>query len=104
MRKISVEQVRAAVERAGLPPEVFNRIEAALKAEPETSASFEAAHISYYLGALLIIGAMGWFITNGWDRLSGLTIAGIALVYAVLFGVVGCGYSARHRLAFPGGY
>jgi hypothetical protein len=52
-------------------PEIFNRIEAALKAEPETSASFEAAHISYYLGALLIIGAMGWFITNGWSGYPG---------------------------------
>jgi hypothetical protein len=103
MRKISVEQVRAAVERAGLPPEIFNRIEAALKAEPETSASFEAAHISYYLGALLIIGAMGWFITNGWDRLSGLTIAGIALVYAVLFGVVGVRLFGKASTRIPGG-
>ena len=59
MKKITGDQLRAAVERAGLPAGTWEKIEAALAAEPESAAAFEAAHVSYYLGALLIIGAMG---------------------------------------------
>jgi hypothetical protein len=98
-----MSDLAGAVERAGLPGETFQRIEAALRAEPETAAAFEAAHISYYLGALLIIGAMGWFITNGWDRLSGLTIAGIAGGYALLFAAVGVRLYRRASTRIPGG-
>jgi hypothetical protein len=103
MRKISVSQLRAAVDRAGLPSETFERIHAALTAEPENTPAFEAAHISYYLGALLIIGAMGWFVTNAWDSLSGLTLAAIAAGYGVLFGAVGYKLFHRPSTKIPGG-
>ncbi|HEY6445811.1 MAG TPA: hypothetical protein VIY53_05075 [Acidobacteriaceae bacterium] len=103
MKKISIAELQSAVERAGLPAETFARIEGALAAEPETAPAFEAAHVSYYLGALLIIGAMGWFITSGWDRLSGWTIAGIAAAYAVVFGGVGLRLFRRTPTRIPGG-
>jgi hypothetical protein len=103
MKKISVAELQAAVERAGLPEDAWERIQAILTAEPETAPAFEAAHVSYYLGALLIIGAMGWFITNAWDRLSGWTIAGIALAYAVVFGGVGARLFRRASTRVPGG-
>jgi hypothetical protein len=103
MEKISASQLRAAVDRAGLPPDTFERIRAALKAEPEVGPNFEAAHISYYLGALLIIGAMGWFVTNAWDRLSGMTLSTIAIAYGVLFGGVGVRLFRRASTKVPGG-
>src|ERR1700679_3947707 len=58
MRKISENQLRVAVDRAGYTSDVFDRILATLVAEPETTPAFETSHVSYYLGALLIIGAM----------------------------------------------
>jgi hypothetical protein len=103
MKKISKAELQAAVERAGLPAGAFERIEAALAAEPETAPAFEAAHVSYYLGALLIIGAMGWFITSGWDRLSGWTIAAIGAGYAVVFGGVGERLFRKPSTRIPGG-
>jgi hypothetical protein len=103
MKRISMAELQGAVERAGLGREAFERIQAALAAEPETAPAFEAAHVSYYLGALLIIGAMGWFITNGWDRLSGLTIAAIALAYTAVFGAVGVRLFGRASTRVPGG-
>ena len=103
MRKISASQLRAAVERAGLPSDAFERIQAALEGEAEVAPNFEAAHISYYLGALLIIGAMGWFVTNAWDRLSGLTLSAIAIAYAVLFGTAGVRLFRRAATRIPGG-
>jgi hypothetical protein len=103
MRKISVSELRAAIDRAGLPADTFDRIHAALTAEPENAPSFEAAHISYYLGALLIIGAMGWFITNAWDTLSGFTLTAIAAAYGILFGSVGVRLYHRTSTRIPGG-
>jgi hypothetical protein len=103
MRKITANELRAAIERAGLPSSTFERIEQALNAEPENAPAFEAAHISYYLGALLIIGAMGWFVTNAWDTLSGLTLTAIAALYGVLFGAVGCRLFQRPATRIPGG-
>jgi hypothetical protein len=103
MGKISTGELRDAVERAGLPPEVFERIRAALATAPEISPRFETAHVSYYLGAMLIIGAMGWFITDAWDRLSGLALSGIAIAYGVVFGVVGYRLFQRASTKIPGG-
>ena len=103
MEKFSAGQLRTAIDRAGLPPDTFSRIQVALAIDQKESPAFEAAHISYYLGALLIIGAMGWFVTNAWDTLSGITITGIATAYGVLFGVVGVGLFRKTSTKIPGG-
>lgn len=103
MRKITADELRVAVQRAGLPADAFERIQAALATEAETVPNFEAAHISYYLGALLIIGAMGWFVTNAWDRLSGLTLSAIAIGYGVLFGAAGVHLFRKASTKIPGG-
>jgi hypothetical protein len=103
MKNITEHQLRTAIDRAGLEPEVFARIQSALTAEPETAARFEAAHVAYYLGALLIIGAMGWFITTAWDSLSGATLSAIAIAYGVVFGGIGYWLSQKPATKVPGG-
>ena len=103
MEKISASRLRDAIDRAGLPPDTFARIQAALAADQKESPAFEAAHISYYLGALLIIGAMGWFVTNAWDTLSGFTITAIATAYGILFGAVGVSLFRKASTKIPGG-
>jgi hypothetical protein len=103
MKTFSESQLLAAVARAGLEPGTFERIRAALLAEPETAAAFEPAHIAYYLGALLIIGAMGWFVTSAWDTLSGVTIFAVALAYGLAFGTVGFLLYRRPATLIPGG-
>jgi hypothetical protein len=103
MRAISEKQLRIAVDRAGLPEDAFHRILVALDEAPQTASSFETAHISYYLGALLIIGAMGWFVTSSWDRLSGIDLFGIAVAYAALFGGLGIRLFRQLATRIPGG-
>jgi uncharacterized membrane protein YhdT len=103
MKKFSLDQLRAAVDRAGLSSDIFERIQSALAVETENAPTFEVAHVSYYLGALLIIGAMGWFVTNAWDRLSGSTITAIAVAYGILFGVIGLRLFQRASTRIPGG-
>jgi hypothetical protein len=103
MKAFSLNQLRVAVDRAGLSPDIFEHIQSALAVETENAPTFEVAHISYYLGALLIIGAMGWFVTNAWDRLSGSTITAIAVGYGILFGVIGVRLFQRASTRIPGG-
>lgn len=103
MRSITELQLRAAAQSIGLPDETADRLLAAVPAHPENAARFEAAHIAYYLGALLIIGAMGWFVTNAWDSLSGITLFAIALLYAAIFGAAGVTLYKRPGTRIPGG-
>ena len=103
MSNISEQRLRAAIERAGLPSDTYVRIHAELAGESQVSPGFEAAHVAYYLGALLIIGAMGWFITNAWDTLSGLTISAIAVLYEAVFGAIGLWLFRRAATKIPGG-
>jgi hypothetical protein len=103
MKNFSELQLRSAVERAGLEDSVFQSIRSELFVQPESTPGFEVAHIAYYLGALLIIGAMGWFITDAWDSLSGATISLIALAYAAIFGGAGIALYRRPATLIPGG-
>jgi hypothetical protein len=103
MASYTEQQIEHAVQVAGVDQEVYLRIRDVLLAKAEAKPSFEAAHVAYYLGAFLIIGAMGWFITRAWDSLSGGTIFAIALAYGVVFGVVGVMLWRRPATAIPGG-
>jgi len=52
--------------------------------------NFGLVHVLYYFGALLVIGAMGWFMTKAWESLGGAGIFTISVIYAVMF--IGLGY------------
>ena len=66
------------------------------------STGIDAAQIAYYAGALIVMGAMGWFATEALEQ-SGALLLPIGLVYAAIFG--GAGYWLMHRkgLDLPGG-
>jgi hypothetical protein len=53
--------------------------------------SFKAAHILYYLGGAIAMGAMSWFVTLVWDAWSGWPM----LLLAVSFGVLGLSLTER---------
>src|ERR671910_3278586 len=50
---------------------------------------FDLPHVAYYLGALVVISAMTWFMTLGWERFGGGGIFVISLSYALAFAVAG---------------
>src|ERR671916_1568600 len=35
---------------------------------------FDLPHVAYYFGAIVVISAMGWFMTLGWERFGGVGI------------------------------
>ncbi len=64
---------------------------------------FDLPHVAYYFGALVVISAMGWFMTLGWERFGGGGILAIALVHAACFVVAGSLLWRKQGLRVPGG-
>lgn len=63
---------------------------------------FDLANVAYYFGALVVISAMGWFMSDAWERFGGWGIFSIALAYAGVFGAMGW-VLRRRGLVVPGG-
>jgi hypothetical protein len=87
--KISEQELKRAVVETGLSAENARAIWKKLQTQSPVEARFEPAHVAYYFGALLVIGAMGWFMTNGWDSFRGWQLFAIASGYAAVFLLVG---------------
>jgi hypothetical protein len=64
---------------------------------------FDLPHVAYYFGALVVISAMTWFMTLGWERFGGGGIFAISLSYAVVFVVAGGLLWRDKGLKVPGG-
>lgn len=64
---------------------------------------FGVANVMYYLGAMIVISAMGWFVGIGWERFGGLGIMAIALLYAAIFAFLGDYLWRKKGMRVPGG-
>ena len=70
---------------------------------PAHQSRFDFAHVAYYFGALLVIGAMGWFMTTAWEPFGGAGMCAIATGYAIGFWLAGRTLWDRNGLIIPGG-
>jgi hypothetical protein len=64
---------------------------------------FNFANVAYYFGALIVISAMGWFMTRAWESFGGAGLFFIALAYAIGFILAGRQLYFRENLKVPGG-
>ena len=64
---------------------------------------FDLIHVAYYCGALLVIAAMTWFMTEAWDAFGGAGLFALASAYAAGFFIVGALLWRRPDLKTPGG-
>lgn len=64
---------------------------------------FDLPHVAYYFGALIVIGAMSWFMTLAWEEFGGAGIFIISCVYALCFVLAGHTLWYRQNLRIPGG-
>ena len=65
--------------------------------------SFDIPHVAYYLGALIVISGMGWFINEVWQRMGAGGLLVIAVAYGVIVAVAGWTLWNRSGLRIPGG-
>ncbi|HLY24340.1 MAG TPA: DUF2157 domain-containing protein [bacterium] len=64
---------------------------------------FDVPNVAYYLGALVVMAAMGWFMTTAWERFGGPGILVIATVYAACMALIGQRLWQDETYQVPGG-
>ena len=74
-----------------------------LAAQAGDTPSFRPAHILYYLGGMIAIGAMTLFMTLGWERFGGLGLLIVSLAYAAIALALAETLMRRPRMAIPAG-
>jgi hypothetical protein len=101
--RISRDDLTAAAASGLLSEQQAADLWATLEAQASTRPRFDAPHVAYYFGALIVIGAMGWFMTKGWDTFGGFEIFVIAVAYAAIFVLAGRTLWDQYGLRIPGG-
>jgi len=64
---------------------------------------FEPIHVLYYAGALIVIGAMGLFATEAFDRFGGWALSATAVAYAIGLTAIGDRLWRGEATRIPGG-
>src|SRR6201993_3755074 len=101
--RVTRDDILRASRTAGLTDEQASSVWRALEATPEDQPGFHSAHVAYYFGALIVAGAMGWFVTMAFDRLSGQALTLIALGYATVALAAASYFWRRRDLRILGG-
>ena len=91
---ISKDEFDRAAGQVSLPEAQAQQLWSLLQAVPSTqrvegTRRFDVANVAYYFGALIVMGAMGWFMTNAVEIFGGLGIFLTAAAYALGFATVG---------------
>lgn len=74
------------------------------KTTSETSTPrFDLTHMLWYVGALIIIGAMGLFTNDAFNRMGGWALTACGLAYAVVAYISGHYLWTKKALRVPGG-
>lgn len=86
-----------------LSPGQGERLWQALREKGAGTPRFDLAHVLYYLGALVVMGAMTYFMTLGWASFGGEGLASVAASYMLLFAMAGRTYFAAPQTRVAGG-
>ena len=101
--QISKEDLNWAADQGVISREQADRLWSVFSSRPRTGNVFDLAHVAYYFGALIVISAMGWFMTLGWERFGGGGIFLISAAYALCFIFAGRELWFKRELIVPGG-
>ncbi|MGE7991297.1 DUF2157 domain-containing protein [Pseudomonas sp. NPDC089554] len=81
--RFDAKDLSKAVNAGVLQPGQDQALLAFLRQQPQAQGGFQLAHVAFYFGALLIMGAMGWLLTQAWMRIGDGALLAIALTYIV---------------------
>jgi len=82
--RIDAKDLARAVQAGILQPGQDQALLGFLRQQPAARGSFHLSHVAFYFGALLIMGAMGWLLTEAWMRIGDWALLGTALLYIAL--------------------
>lgn len=101
--KVTREDFTRAAAEGLITVEQAGALWESLSVRDEGRARFDLAHVAYYVGALVVISGMGWFMTLGWEAFGGWGIFAISALYALCFALAGRTLWFKERLHVPGG-
>ena len=99
---INHEDLAIVAAEQGLAAADADRLWNALCARGAGRQRFDTAHVAYYFGALIVISAMGFFMTLAWSAVGGIGLTAFAVAYGVAFWFAGESLWKR-GLSTPGG-
>lgn len=79
--RIDAKDLARAVQAGVLQPGQDQALLAFLRQQPPARGTFQLAHVAFYFGAMLIMAAMGWLLTEAWMRIGDGALLAIALLY-----------------------
>ena len=100
---ISKEDVFWAASEGLISTQQAGALWKALESRSTIRPRFDLAHVAYYFGAMIVISAMGWFMTLAWERFGGGGIFLISAIYALCFVLAGRTLWYKEDLKIPGG-
>lgn len=90
MERIDAKDLARAVDAGVLNPGQDRALLEFLQRQPRPrQASLQLAHVAFYFGALLIMGAMGWLLSEAWMRIGDSALLTIALLYIAVMTLAG---------------
>lgn len=101
--RVSQQDLAWAAGEGVISPAQADALWRALERRKISQPRFDVPNVAYYLGALIVISAMGWFMTLGWERFGGGGIFVISAVYALCFSLAGRALWSREDGKTPGG-
>ncbi|MBI5772852.1 MAG: DUF2157 domain-containing protein [Verrucomicrobia bacterium] len=101
--KISKKDFERAVSESSIPSQQAEALWSALENCDASRPKLELAYVAYYFGALIVISAMGWFMTEAWESFGGGGILLLAALYAFCFARAGWTFWSKEQLKIPGG-
>jgi len=101
--KLGPAELDAAVEQGIISREQAESLARLAEQGQGTASALTLEHLAYYLGGLVVIGAMGWYVTNAWKFMSGWGFMAVAALYAGLFLFIGSQLWHKPGGRVPGG-
>lgn len=82
--RIDAKDLARAVQAGILQPGQDQALLVFLRQQPAQRGSFQLAHVAFYFGAMLIMAAMGWLLTEAWMSIGDGALLVIASLYILL--------------------
>lgn len=101
--EINKRDLLSAAAKEGITKDQAEKLWDSLASIPVISSKFDLPHVLYYIGALIVISAMGWFLGKGWEKFGGEGIMLISLAYIALYIALGSYLWHKDNLKVPGG-
>ncbi|MEZ4815786.1 MAG: DUF2157 domain-containing protein [Bdellovibrionota bacterium] len=101
--KISPEDLQSAVRENIISADQSLKLWDFLGLRNESKSQFSLGHVIYYLGGLIVIGAMSWFMVKAWEHFGGIGIALISLFMGISFFLIGKKLWEDSKFKIPAG-